>query len=346
MKIIATGLSARFTDLGRVGHKHKGFTQSGALDTNSHLLANAIVGMPFTNPTIEVLLGGFIAVATHDIQVAITGAQVRVLINDVPQRLNHKLDWQKGATLQIMQPVLGARNYIACDRPFIVSVFLDSCCAVTREKTGGMNFDGKGFQVADVLDYEGAGTLGSAATSASTDNLSPETRLTHGSMNNEFSGHNTATKTLAPTTQLAKEYVVRVVLGYQESLFDHKMKACFFNQQFTVSNEASNMGIRLTGKSIGSVAVTLYSEGIANGAIQITPSGLPIIMLAERQTIGGYPKIGSIIAADLPELGQCQPGSAIRFEQCDLFTARQAWLLRQIRIKTFAQNQYVRDEKQ
>jgi antagonist of KipI len=342
---MATGLSARFTDLGRVGHKHKGFTQSGALDTNSHRLANAIVGVPFTNPTIEVLLGGFVAVATHDTQIAITGAQVKVLINDVPQPLNHKIAWHKGTTLQIMQPVLGARNYIACDRPLKANFFLDSCCAVIREKTGGMNFDGKGFQVGDEVDYESAAALCVAAANASTDNFSPDNRLTRDSAKNEFMTYKTATKMQIPSTRLAKEYVVRIVLGYQQTLFDHKMKACFFNQRFTVSNEASNMGIRLAGQSIGAVAVKLYSEGVANGAIQITPSGLPIIMLAERQTIGGYPKIGSIIAADLPELGQCRPGNAIRFEQCDLFTARQEWLLRQIRIKTFAQNQYIKDDK-
>lgn len=342
---MATGLSARFTDLGRVGHKHKGFTPSGALDTNSHKLANAIIGVPITNPTIEVLLGGFRAVATHDTQIAITGADVRILINDVCQRLSHKIAWQKGATLQIMQPVLGARNYIACDRRFKANIFLDSCCAVIREKTGGMNFDGKGFQVGDEIDYESTTSLNVIAADASTANFSAATRLAHDSAKDERIAHKILTKTEIASTRLAKEYVVRIVLGYQQALFDHKMRACFFNQRFTVSNEASNMGIRLTGKSIGTVAVKLYSEGIANGAIQITPSGLPIIMLAERQTIGGYPKIGSIIAADLPELGQCLPGSAIRFEQCDLFTARQEWLLRQIRIKAFAQNQYIRDEK-
>jgi biotin-dependent carboxylase-like uncharacterized protein len=345
VKIVATGLSARFTDLGRVGHKHKGFTQSGALDANSHRLANAIVGMPFTNPTIEVLLGGFVAVATQDTQIAITGAQVRALINDVPQRLNHKVAWHKGTTLKIMQPVLGARNYIACDRPFRVKTFLDSCCAVAREKTGGMNFDGKGFQVGDHVDYESAAVSSVVTENVSINNLVPDNQLTRDSAKNDFIAHKTAAKMQIPSTRLAKEYVVRIVLGYQQTLFDHKMKVCFFNQRFTVSNEASNMGIRLTGKSIGAVAVKLYSEGIANGAIQITPSGLPIIMLAERQTIGGYPKIGSVIAVDLPELGQCRPGSTIRFEECNLFTARQEWLLRHIRMKTFAQNQHIRDEK-
>jgi len=336
---MATGLSSRFTDLGRVGHKHKGFTQSGALDTNSHMLANAIMRVPANNPTIEVLLGGFKALATQDTEIAVTGAQASILIDDVSQPLNHKIVWKKDAMLQIMQPMLGARNYIACNKRFKTRLFLDSCCAVTREKTGGMNFDGKGFQVADMLDYETGISLSTASTNASIN-----VRLTQGAPDNRLIVHKTLTTMPVPATNLATVYVVRIVLGYQQALFDHKMHARFFNQRFTVSNEASNMGIRLTGESIGQIAVKLYSEGIANGAIQITPSGLPIIMLAERQTIGGYPKIGSIITTDLPKLGQCRPGSIIQFEECDVLTARQEWLLRQMRMSTFAQNQQSRND--
>jgi len=342
---MTTGLSARFTDLGRVGHKHKGFTQSGALDTNSHRLANAIMRMPMTNPTIEVLLGGFKAVATEDIEITVTGAQANVFINNVRQPLNHRVVWKKDATLQIMQPVLGARNYIGCNRHFKTHLFLDSCCAVSREKTGGMNFDGKGFQIGDEVYYEDSIILSNASTIASnnssTTGLLKNNQRTHNSSANECILHTTSATVALPTTCIANKYIVRIVLGYQQALFDHKMKARFFNQRFIVSNEASNMGIRLTGKSIGQIAVKLYSEGVANGAIQITPSGLPIIMLAERQTIGGYPKMGSIITTDLPELGQCCPGSIIQFEECDVLTARQEWLLRQIKMKTFAQNQLV-----
>lgn len=340
---MATGLSSRFTDLGRVGHKHKGFTQSGALDTNSHMLANAIMQVPITNPTIEVLLGGFEAVATQDTEIAVTGAQASVLIDDVCQPLNHKIVWKKDATLQIMEPALGARNYIACNKRFKTRLFLDSCCAVTREKTGGMNFDGKGFQVADVLEYETGISLSAVSTNASI-NASINDRLSPIAPDSKGIAHKTLTTMAVPATSLSKVYVVRIVLGYQQALFEHKMKARFFNQRFTVSNEASNMGIRLSGGSIGEIAVKLYSEGIANGAIQITPCGLPIIMLAERQTIGGYPKIGSIITIDLPKLGQCRPGSIIQFEECDVLTARQEWLLGQIRMNNFAQNQQSRDD--
>ena len=336
MKILASGLSARFTDLGRVGHQHKGFTQSGALDRNSHLLANSIVKVAENNPTIEVLLGGFKAVATQDLEIAVTGAQSIIKVGDICQPLNKPLLWKKGETLQIMEPTLGARNYIACRHRFKTAMFLNSCCAVTREKTGGLNLDGKGLQTGDELSYENKALI---AANASTSGVPDSTKLAHEKQIYQSAPRSALKEVSLPTTRLAKHYTVRLVLGYQHALFDHKMKARFFNQRFSVSNEASNMGIRLTGESIGQVSVKLYSEGIANGAVQITPTGLPIIMLAERQTIGGYPKIGSIIANDLPELGQCRPGSTIQFEECDLLTARKEWLLRQVKMNRFRQNE-------
>lgn len=336
MKIMATGLSTRFTDLGRVGHQHKGFTQSGALDRNSHLLANSIVKVAENNPTIEVLLGGFKAVATKDIEIAVTGAQSIIKIGDIFQPLNKQLAWRKGETLHIMEPTLGARNYIACRHRFKTSMFLNSCCAVMREKTGGSKLDGKGLQIGDELSYENESLM---TADASTLGVPDRAKLAHEKKINQSDAQVAFKAASLPTTSLAKNYTVRLVLGYQHALFDHKMKALFFNQRFSVSNEASNMGIRLTGKSIGQVSVQLYSEGIANGAVQITPSGLPIIMLAERQTIGGYPKIGSIISNDLPELGQCRPGSNIQFEECDLLTARKEWLLRQRKMNRFCQNE-------
>lgn len=336
MKILATGLSARFTDLGRVGHQHKGFTQSGALDRNSHLLANSIVKVAENNPTIEVLLGGFKAVATQDLEIAVTGAQSIIKIGDICQPLNKQLVWKKGETLQIMEPTLGARNYIACHHRFKTAMFLNSCCAVTREKTGGLNLDGKGLQIGDELSYENNALM---TVNASTSGVPDIAKLAHEKQINQSDPRSALKEVSLLTTSLAKHFTVRLVLGYQHALFDHKMKARFFNQCFSVSNEASNMGIRLTGESIGQVSVKLYSEGIANGAVQITPTGLPIIMLAERQTIGGYPKIGSIIANDLPELGQCRPGSTIQFEECDLLTARKEWLLRQVKMNRFRQNE-------
>ena len=322
MKIISTGLNARFTDLGRVGHQHIGYTQTGAVDTNSHILANAILGVKKNQPTIEVLLGGFKAIATENVVVAITGAQSRIEIDGKTKPLNQAFTWQKGQILCVEAPKVGARNYISTSTPFVTKPFLSSVCAVSREKTGGLNSDGKSLQAGDVLRY----------SNFKTENFKPPVL------------NSLDIKRLA--TPISNEYTLKLVLGYQHVLFDHKMKARFFHQIFTVSQETSSMGMRLNGDAIGQVSVNLYSEGIANGAVQITPDGLPIIMLAERQTIGGYPKIGCIINNDLAKLGQCRPGTTIRFETCDLFTARQLYLLTHSRFEKFCLEQKNRSESQ
>lgn len=330
MEIITTGLSARFVDLGRLGHQHKGFTQSGAIDLFSHKLANAILGKAFEAATIEVLLGGFFAIATQDITIAVTGAETVLLVNGMPKALNTAVLVRKGQKLQLEPPSIGARNYIACGTAFAATYFLASCCAVLREKTGGLNSDGLGLKNRDVIRY-----LKSSHVTDTPIKAIPNKEM----LNTEIPNSEMPAKRI-PKTLISPSYTLRVVLGYQHDLFDHKQKALFFNQSYRVGADTNSMGMRLDGISMGHQSVKMYSEGIANGAVQITPNGLPIIMLSERQTIGGYPKMGSIISNDLPELGQCLPGSLIQFQECDMFTARQLWLMRQQRLTNFAKAQF------
>jgi biotin-dependent carboxylase-like uncharacterized protein len=322
MRVIASGPCARFTDQGRVGHQHKGFAQSGALDINSHTLANSILGKSFDNPTIEVLFGGLVVKATEDIVMVVTGADTRLKIENSEQLLNTAFYLMKGQTLSLDAPKLGLRNYIACHKNFDLVYFLDSCCEVAREKSNMTKQGSIGLQVDDVVTYvQNKNTILVNDVKRKADD--------------QVSGGSNKVTPLV-LTKLANEYIIRVVLGYQHTLFDHKMKALFFNQRYSVSTDTNSMGMRLEGMSVGTKSVKMYSEGIANGAVQITPNGLPIVMLRERQTIGGYPKIGSVISNDLSELGQCRPGTYLRFEECDMHTARQLWLLRHTRMINFA----------
>lgn len=316
MRVVTSGLNARFTDQGRVGHQHKGFSQSGALDKNSHCLANALLGKTSNCPTIEVLLGGFTIVATEDIILAVTGAETSIKIDKAAHAINTVLHLLEGQTLEIAPPSLGVRNYIACHKNYDVSYFLGSCNIVAREKSKGLEQSAKGLKAGDIVKYK---------------------KPAKTALNNVLKGWNLSGTGLAKelVTKLANEYTLRVVLGYQHELFDYIAKALFFHQRFVVSADMNAMGMRLEGQSIANKSVKMYSEGIANGAIQITPKGLPIIMLCERQTIGGYPKIGSVISYDLPVLGQCRPGTFLRFEPCDMLTARQLWLLQQRRIENY-----------
>jgi biotin-dependent carboxylase-like uncharacterized protein len=117
---------------------------------------------------------------------------------------------------------------------------------------------------------------------------------------------------------------IRVILGYQHNQFDARQMSKFFNHEYTISKQSDRMGYRLDGPAIDYSHRQMMSEGICLGAIQITSDGQPIILLCDRQTIGGYPKLGSVFSPDIAKLAQLMPGRKICFKAIDL---KQAQLL-------------------
>ena len=105
-----------------------------------------------------------------------------------------------------------------------------------------------------------------------------------------------------------------MVLGYQQAAFDHIQQWRFFNSDYSVTERSDRMGFRLEGETIHCDLVGMLSEGICHGAIQIPADGQPIVLMNDRQTIGGYPKIGSVIPSDTARLAQLLPGSRVSFE--------------------------------
>ena len=111
---------------------------------------------------------------------------------------------------------------------------------------------------------------------------------------------------------------IRVILGYQAQTFDSTQRGIFFSSEYILSDRNDRMGARLTGPSVKSSRNGILSEGICLGAIQFPPDGMPIILLRDRQTIGGYPKIGSVFSLDLDKLSQLSPDSKVCFEQLSI----------------------------
>ena len=105
-----------------------------------------------------------------------------------------------------------------------------------------------------------------------------------------------------------------MILGYQQETFDPVQQQLFFSSEYTVSDRCDRMGYRLTGQEVQSSIKGILSEGICHGAIQIPADGQPIVLINDRQTIGGYPKIGSMISSDTARLGQMLPGAKVSFE--------------------------------
>ena len=118
------------------------------------------------------------------------------------------------------------------------------------------------------------------------------------------------------------EVVLRVVLGYQKDAFSPLEQQRFFNSEFKISDRCDRMGFRLTGPKINSSIDGILSEGICYGAIQVPSDGQPIVLLNDRQTIGGYPKIGSVFSLDIPKLTQRTPDTPVRFEALSIDDAQ------------------------
>ena len=127
--------------------------------------------------------------------------------------------------------------------------------------------------------------------------------------------------------KLSPRKVLRVTAGPQSDWFSVEAREAFYRETYRVAEESNRMGLRLEGAAIATpFAGEMISEGVSLGAVQITASGLPIILFVEQQTTGGYPKIANVISADLSSLGQLRPRDEIRFERVEMETARTLFL--------------------
>ena len=127
--------------------------------------------------------------------------------------------------------------------------------------------------------------------------------------------------------------VLRLLPGYQHHHFDAATRARFFHSQFRVTDRSDRMGMRLEGPAVPCPSQQMLSEGICLGAVQVPADGQPIVLLNDRQTIGGYPKIGAIMARDLAQLVQLRPGDAVTFEAVDLYQAQTINTLAQLKFE-------------
>lgn len=269
-------------DAGRFGVRHLGVTQGGAADWCSMSWANWLLGNALDATVVEITLGGFALVAEQACCLALAGADLGAQIDGQPLAPWRSFKLDKGQTLQLTQPLLGARAYLAAPGGFVAPKVLGSTATVVREELGGL--DGKGLPLAKgaTLEYHGP----SRPMREVPRQRQPDLRshkpldLVLGAQIGEFSG---------------------------QSLFD------VFNTVWTLDTRADRMGIRLLGKTLAYQGLPMISEGIPLGAVQVPPDGQPIVLLNDRQTIGGYPRLGALTPLALARLAQYLPGANLRF---------------------------------
>lgn len=290
LHIIKPGWQSTIQDLGRQGYFRSGLSEGGALDEIAFRWANALLNNPANAACIEILMGDFEAEFDASSTIAITGADLSCTLNGKAVAHWQSLSVNRGDRIRFHAPVSGLRAYLAIAGGWQTPIQFGSRSTVLREKLGGI--DGDKLKTGQQLAY--------------------------------VEGVN------APTRQLdtlwipdyTQELRLKVLPSYQYDQFSATAKQRFFTSEYTVSQRIDRMGYRLEGPEVKAQSQQLISEGIAMGAIQVPPDGQPIVLLKDRQTIGGYPKLGCVASLDCSLLSQQAPGKRVRFELSDVATVQ------------------------
>jgi antagonist of KipI len=311
IKVQKAGLLTTVQDLGRYGFQKQGMVVSGAMDSCALRLANLLVGNAPHEAALEITLMGPSLLFLQDCLIALAGANLSPKLNGQSAPLHRPIFLRKGTLLEFGTPAQGCRAYLAVAGGFDVSLVMGSAATYARAAVGG--WQGRALQKDDELPLKGM----------SLEQL--HFWQQKGPAQEPFlvSKWGVSSEQLPP---YAQNPAVRVVPGPEYGLFSENAQETFWQAAFKVSNASDRMGYRLEGPTLPlSQPVELLSSAVTFGTVQVPANGNPIILMAEHQTTGGYPRIGQIISADLPVLAQVRPGSAIRFQQVSLAQAHELY---------------------
>jgi biotin-dependent carboxylase-like uncharacterized protein len=293
-KVINPGMHSLLQDKGRMGYHSLGITSGGAFDQYSFSWANRLCLNAENAGCIEILVGGLILEAQVSTQIAITGADMPIKINEsiVKNWCTHNI--QAGDKIAFGYATAGCRAYLAVAGGIQAPVIFNSLSTVVRESLGGLTKLGKPLEKGDIVPC--------SSSSHSTERTVPA------KYHCEFD------------TDIAE---IRMVTGYQYEQFSQQQISQFFATDYVISPNSDRMGYRLGGPAIEIPQCEMLSEGISLGAVQLPADGMPIILLCDRQTIGGYPKLGSVFSQDIARLAQMMPGKKLRFKPFSIDQAQQ-----------------------
>jgi antagonist of KipI len=295
IEVRAPGLLTTVQDLGREGFGPMGVSPSGAADAVALRVGNRLAGNAEGAAGLEMTLLGGTFFFREAVVAALTGSDFAPALDDRRVETWSSVEIRAGQTLQLGPTRAGARCYLCVRGGIDVKPFLGSASTHLLSGIGG--FEGRALRKGDVL------KVGRAIEAFRT-----------------FRKRNLARRALE---KLAPRKVLRVTAGPQSDWFSKEEQKMFYAGTYRVTEESNRMGLRLEGAAIASApGGEMISEGVSLGAVQITASGLPIILFVEQQTTGGYPKIANVISADMSSLGQLRPRDEIRFELVKMETAR------------------------
>ncbi|MFY1663108.1 biotin-dependent carboxyltransferase family protein [Pseudomonas sp. Pseu.R1] len=302
--VIKPGLLSSFQDTGRHGFQHWGVPVSGVMDEAAHELCNLLVGNPRSFTTLEMTLQGPTLRFQAKALIALAGADLGATLNGEPFKPGTAQIVAANSTLSFGKRLHGARSYLAVAGGFLLPEVMDSTSTNTRGGFGGLR--GRALQAGDLIP-----------------------------ICSSFANPPRLAKTYEPSSASHDEdQPIRVMKGREWALFSEQSQQDFLNGTYTLSGDSDRMGYRLTGQALTLLApCELLSESVAFGTVQVPPSGQPLILMADRQTTGGYPRIAQVASVDLPRLAQMLPGDALRFSLIDLHAAQKLFIERARTVK-------------
>ena len=302
INVIKPGVQSQLQDLGRFGFQDLGVPVCGVMDEWSHRVANLLAGNVRDEATLEIVLMGPTLVFEEATQIAIRGADLSPRLNGEPVSMQQRIEVPAGGQLEFGRRVSGLRTYLAVHGGFDVEPVMGSRSTYVRGGFGG--FQGRALRKGDVLSMA---DVPASPPSPATDVDNP-----------------------LPSNDPMEVTTVRVIAGEHWSLFSSEMQALFEAVTYKINPQSDRMGYRLDGPALHRLdAVELISEAMSFGTIQVPSDGQPIVLMAERHSAGGYPKIAHVISVDLPLMAQLAPQQQLRFELISLASAHSLYLQRE-----------------
>ncbi|MFE4814018.1 biotin-dependent carboxyltransferase family protein [Peribacillus simplex] len=313
LRVIKPGLLTSIQDLGRKGFQQHGVIVSGAMDGHSLRIANMLVGNEEGEAALEITLMGPTIKIEKNCLISITGGNLSPTIDNQAVPMWRPILVKKGSILRFEGCKSGCRAHLSVSGGFAIPDVMESKSTYLRAGIGG--YMGRALKADDVLEFnELSKNIGDWA----------------------FKGSFSFPKWFVNEKEFMPggKPLIRFIDGSQYESFTDSCKDSFVAGAFKVSNQSDRMGYRLSGPTLElKDNVELLSEAVTNGSVQVPPDGNPIILLADSQTTGGYPKIAQVITADLPIIAQVKPGESIQFSRVNLKEAEKLLLQKEQQLK-------------
>ena len=311
LNILTPGLLTTVQDGGRWGYQKEGVIVSGAMDSVALRIGNILLGNKENEAALEITLKGPEIYFEADLLIALTGADLSPNINGKAVKMWRPTLVKNGSTLSFGRPLLGCRAYLAVAGGFDVPEVLGSSSTYLRAGLGG--WKGRALKAGDLIPAKGKG-----ATSAS---LLRSIGISPGE-------GNFVQAKWTPSPYLYPAYnhspTIRALPGPEYKWFSRESRGTFWSSEFQLTPQSDRMGARLKGPAIApKEKKELLSTAVTFGTVQLPPDGNPIILMADRATTGGYPRLAQIASADLAVLAQLPPGKTVKFKKVSLQEAGQ-----------------------